>query len=261
MNDQSKAWDRHAGTYARLGAPFTGYIAQSLFHAVAGRLPPKARILEVACGNGELSRAAALHCMAERAATGQSGSVLASRSDASTRQRVARRRLAWRATGGVTSKAAKVQPMGADEESSPEDGENNLRRFAAKLDEPRSTQRENARRSHHHGQNAPVSPVAQGQRSDRNQNRERNERHLELLVRENASRARRADEESPDGAVHCTHRRGDDAYLVHSFLQHGCIMRERASGDHLVPLVRLGFRHFRCQSAPIIHHRGRGRGR
>lgn len=84
MNDQSKAWDRHAGTYARLGAPFTGYIAQSLFHAVAGRLPPKARILEVACGNGELSRAAALHCMAERAATGQSGSV--------TRHAQARRR-------------------------------------------------------------------------------------------------------------------------------------------------------------------------
>jgi ubiquinone/menaquinone biosynthesis C-methylase UbiE len=77
MNDLSKAWDRHAGTYARLGAPFTGYIAQSLFHAVAGRLPPAPRILDVACGNGELSRAAALHCIAEHAATGQSGSVLA----------------------------------------------------------------------------------------------------------------------------------------------------------------------------------------
>jgi ubiquinone/menaquinone biosynthesis C-methylase UbiE len=76
-NDLSKAWDRHASTYARVAAPFTGYIAQSLFHAVAGRLPPAPRILDVACGNGELSRAAALHCIAERAATGQPGSVVA----------------------------------------------------------------------------------------------------------------------------------------------------------------------------------------
>lgn len=76
-HDQAKAWDRHAATYARLFAPFTGYIAQALFHTVSGRLPPRAQILEVACGAGELSRAAALHCVAERAATGQSGSVLA----------------------------------------------------------------------------------------------------------------------------------------------------------------------------------------
>jgi ubiquinone/menaquinone biosynthesis C-methylase UbiE len=75
--DISKAWDRHARTYERLGAPFTGYIAQSLFHTVAGRLPPVPRILDVACGNGELSRAAVLHCLAERAATGQVGSVVA----------------------------------------------------------------------------------------------------------------------------------------------------------------------------------------
>lgn len=76
-NDLSKAWDRHARTYARVGAPCTGYIAQSLFHTVAGRLPPAPRILEVACGNGELSRAAALHCLAERAASGRTGSVVA----------------------------------------------------------------------------------------------------------------------------------------------------------------------------------------
>ncbi|MBK6697973.1 MAG: methyltransferase domain-containing protein [Myxococcales bacterium] len=75
--DTQKAWDRHAHTYARLGAPFTGYIAQSLFHSVAGRLPPAPRILDVACGNGELSRAAALHCVAERAALGRAGNVLA----------------------------------------------------------------------------------------------------------------------------------------------------------------------------------------
>lgn len=75
-NELSKAWDRHARTYARMGAPFTGYIAQSLFQTVAGRLPPAPRILEVACGNGELSRAAVLHCLAERAASGRTGSVV-----------------------------------------------------------------------------------------------------------------------------------------------------------------------------------------
>jgi SAM-dependent methyltransferase len=77
VNEPSKAWGRHAQTYARLFAPFTGYIAQSLFHAVAGRLPRAPRILDVACGNGELARAAVLHCLAERAATGPAGSVVA----------------------------------------------------------------------------------------------------------------------------------------------------------------------------------------
>lgn len=75
--DLSRAWDRHAETYARVGAPFTGYIAQSLFHAVAGRLPKAARMLEVACGNGELSRAAVLHCLEERRSSGACGSVIA----------------------------------------------------------------------------------------------------------------------------------------------------------------------------------------
>jgi len=75
--DQSKGWDRHALTYARLAAPFTGYIAQSLFQTVAGRLPTTPRILDVACGNGELSRAAVLHCLAERAGSGRTGSVVA----------------------------------------------------------------------------------------------------------------------------------------------------------------------------------------
>jgi ubiquinone/menaquinone biosynthesis C-methylase UbiE len=76
-NDLSKAWDRHASTYARLAGPFTGYIAQSLFQTVAGRLAPAALILDVACGNGELSRAAVLHCMAERTDTGRCGQVVA----------------------------------------------------------------------------------------------------------------------------------------------------------------------------------------
>lgn len=73
----SAAWDHHAPTYGRLGAPFTGYLAQALFQTVAGRLPPGPRILDVACGNGELSRAATLHCLTEGAASGRKGSVLA----------------------------------------------------------------------------------------------------------------------------------------------------------------------------------------
>lgn len=77
MSELSAAWDEHAKTYQRLGAPFTGYIAQSLFQTVAGRLPPAPRILDVACGNGDLSRAAVLHCVAERARSGSTGSVVA----------------------------------------------------------------------------------------------------------------------------------------------------------------------------------------
>jgi ubiquinone/menaquinone biosynthesis C-methylase UbiE len=76
-NGLSQAWDRHARTYARVGASFTGYIAQALFHTVAGRLPAAPSILEVACGNGELSRAAGLHCLAERAVLGRTGRVVA----------------------------------------------------------------------------------------------------------------------------------------------------------------------------------------
>lgn len=75
--EHSDVWGQHAATYARLGAPFTGYIAQSLFLSVAGRLPREARILEIACGNGELARAAVLHCLDERRTTGKCGSVVA----------------------------------------------------------------------------------------------------------------------------------------------------------------------------------------
>ncbi|MFK7991962.1 MAG: class I SAM-dependent methyltransferase [Sandaracinaceae bacterium] len=72
----SSAWDRHSDCYARVTSPFTGYIAQALFHHVAGRLPAAPRILDVACGNGELSRAAALHCLSLHG-PGNRGSVLA----------------------------------------------------------------------------------------------------------------------------------------------------------------------------------------
>lgn len=64
-NSLSAGWDRHAQSYQRIAAPCTGYIAQALFNSVAGRLPTPARILDIACGNGELARAAALHTLAE----------------------------------------------------------------------------------------------------------------------------------------------------------------------------------------------------
>lgn len=73
----SKAWDAHAEAYARIGSPFTGYIAHALFQTAAGRLPEAAEMLEVACGNGELSRAAVTHCLEERRRTGRCGRVVA----------------------------------------------------------------------------------------------------------------------------------------------------------------------------------------
>ncbi|WP_224249059.1 class I SAM-dependent methyltransferase [Hyalangium gracile] len=76
-NEQSDPWGQHAATYARFGSPFTGYIGQSLFLSVAGRLPREARILEIACGTGDLARAAVLHCLEERRTTGRCGSVVA----------------------------------------------------------------------------------------------------------------------------------------------------------------------------------------
>lgn len=73
----SDGWDRHADTYMRVGSPLTGYISQTLFHTAAGRLPAGARVLEVACGNGELSRAAALYLRQQQRATGRAGQVVA----------------------------------------------------------------------------------------------------------------------------------------------------------------------------------------
>ncbi|MBX3184645.1 MAG: class I SAM-dependent methyltransferase [Polyangiaceae bacterium] len=75
--DLSTAWDHHASTYTRVAAPCTGYFAQSLFLSVAGRLPPAARVLDIACGNGELSHAAVLHCLAQQRAGGAPGQVIA----------------------------------------------------------------------------------------------------------------------------------------------------------------------------------------
>lgn len=77
--DQTTAnsWDHHASTYSRIAAPCTGYLAQSLFLHVAGRLPPAAEILDVASGNGELSRAAVLHAMNEAEETDNHGRLFA----------------------------------------------------------------------------------------------------------------------------------------------------------------------------------------
>lgn len=78
MNEASASgWDAHAHTYARIAAPCTGYLAQSLFLHVAGRLPSGADVLDVACGNGELSRAAVLHAVGESAASDDHGRVTA----------------------------------------------------------------------------------------------------------------------------------------------------------------------------------------
>lgn len=66
-SELAQGWDTHAAKYARLAAPCTGYVAQNLFLTIAGRLPPAPRILDVACGNGELARAALLHVLEERA--------------------------------------------------------------------------------------------------------------------------------------------------------------------------------------------------
>jgi SAM-dependent methyltransferase len=53
------AWDAHADTYARLFAPLTSPIAASLVRLTEHRLPPRARILDVACGSGALTLPAA----------------------------------------------------------------------------------------------------------------------------------------------------------------------------------------------------------
>ncbi|NRA67443.1 MAG: class I SAM-dependent methyltransferase [Pseudobacteriovorax sp.] len=79
MNQQSSSasWSHHAKTYRMIAAPCTGFLGQSLFLATAGQLPRKARILEIACGNGELSSAAALHFQDELDRLGSCGHLVA----------------------------------------------------------------------------------------------------------------------------------------------------------------------------------------
>ena len=77
MTHLASGWDRHADCYARIAAPCTGYLSQSLFLSVAGRLPPAARILDIGCGPGALAHAAALHCLEHASAKESPGRVVA----------------------------------------------------------------------------------------------------------------------------------------------------------------------------------------
>ncbi len=74
---ETNPWDHHLDCYTRVASPCTGYLAQALFLSAAGRLPTAARILDVACGPGDLSIAAALHCLDEARKTGSAGHVVA----------------------------------------------------------------------------------------------------------------------------------------------------------------------------------------
>ena len=55
-------WDSHADDYARLFSSVTGHIARGMVTLVQGRLPTNPRILDIACGPGDLSVAAANRC-------------------------------------------------------------------------------------------------------------------------------------------------------------------------------------------------------
>jgi SAM-dependent methyltransferase len=66
------AWDAHSADYVRLFAPLTGHVARTMVALVQERLPNAPQILDIACGPGDLSVAAAHLCAARGA-----GSVLA----------------------------------------------------------------------------------------------------------------------------------------------------------------------------------------
>ncbi len=68
----AQQWDAHASDYARLFSPLTGHVARGMVALVEGRLPPAARILDIACGPGDLAVAAAELCARQKG-----GSVLA----------------------------------------------------------------------------------------------------------------------------------------------------------------------------------------
>ncbi len=76
-DELSSAWSKHATAYARTFAPLTGHLARSLFALVEARLPAPARVLDIACGAGELSVAAARHLRRVEAESGVRGEVVA----------------------------------------------------------------------------------------------------------------------------------------------------------------------------------------
>lgn len=51
----AQGWDAHAADYARLFSPLTGHVARTMFAMVEGRLPQAPRILDIACGPGDLA--------------------------------------------------------------------------------------------------------------------------------------------------------------------------------------------------------------
>jgi ubiquinone/menaquinone biosynthesis C-methylase UbiE len=72
----ARAWDRHAPTYSKLFAPLTGFIARSMVTLAAPRLPPGARVLDIACGTGAVTLPAIERARAERLAGGPGGMVV-----------------------------------------------------------------------------------------------------------------------------------------------------------------------------------------
>ncbi len=63
-------WGAHASAYDTVFAPLTGYIARSLLAMTEARLPPDARVVDIACGSGALLLPAIEHAQRSRAAGG-----------------------------------------------------------------------------------------------------------------------------------------------------------------------------------------------
>lgn len=68
--DPAAAWDAHAADYARVFAPLTGYVGQTMVRMLEARLPTPARLLDIACGPGDLTVAALRHVLAQDSAAG-----------------------------------------------------------------------------------------------------------------------------------------------------------------------------------------------
>lgn len=58
----AKRWDAHAKDYVELFAPLTGHVARAMVTIVQDRLPASPKLLDIACGPGDLAVAAAQLC-------------------------------------------------------------------------------------------------------------------------------------------------------------------------------------------------------
>lgn len=76
--DVAASWNDHAELYARMFAPLTSYIARAMLQTVDARLPPAARMLDIACGSGALALPAVQRAQRELAMTGKAGEIVAS---------------------------------------------------------------------------------------------------------------------------------------------------------------------------------------